>query len=224
MTIGLLLIATGKYDIFLQPLLESVDKYFFPNDDVQVYLFTDKKIKSETITIFPVKHLPFPYPTMYRYRFFTTYAGAIKTDYLFYMDVDMMIVDYVGKEILGDLVAVRHPGYYRGGWGDYGTTKQSLAYVPVPQRKGYYAGGFQGGRRDNYLSAALEMAQNIDIDKSAGVVAMWHDESHWNKYLTTHPFKELTPSYCFPEAVWAKDIPFRPVIKALDKDHAKLRK
>ena len=224
MTVGLLLIATGKYDIFLQPLLESVDKYFFPNDEVQIYLFTDKNYTSKQITIFPIQHRPFPYPTLYRYRFFTTYAGAIKSDYLFYMDVDMLFVDYVGKEILGDLVAVRHPGYFRGGWGDYGTPKNSLAYVNPKERRGYYAGGFQGGRRDNYLSAALGMATNIDIDKSAGIVAQWHDEAHWNKYLTTHPFKELTPSYCFPEAVWAKDIPFRPVIKALDKNHKELRK
>ena len=224
MTVGLLLIATGKYDIFLQPLLESVDKYFFPNDEVHIYLFTDKNYTSRQITIFPIQHRPFPYPTLYRYKFFTTYAGAVKTDYLFYMDVDMLLVDYVGKEILGDLVAVRHPGYFRGGWGDYGTPKNSLAYVNPKGRRGYYAGGFQGGKRDNYLSAALEMAQNIDIDKSAGIVAQWHDESHWNKYLTTHQYKELTPSYCFPEAVWAKDIPFRKVIVALDKDHAKLRK
>ena len=46
MKIGVLIIATGKYDRFVQPFLESVDKYFFKDQEGVVYLFSDKDITS----------------------------------------------------------------------------------------------------------------------------------------------------------------------------------
>ena len=219
--VGILLISTGNYDIFLDPLIESLDKYFLTDHEKQIYLFSDKLLENS----FYVPTLRFPFPTLYRYKWFTQYHQAIDADILYYLDVDMKVVAPVGDEVLPDesgLVAVRHPGYWRGGWGDHGTTKKSLAYVPVNERKQYYAGGFQGGTRDVYLAAAAEMADNIRKDGSHHM-AQWHDESHWNKYLTKHTFKELSPSYCHPEAAWAIDLPFEAKIKALDKNHSKLR-
>ena len=220
MTIGILYIATGKYDIFVPQLLEGINKYFLPNHEKIIYPFTDKGVG------FNVPTMRFPYPTLYRYRWFTQYAAAIEGDVLYYLDVDMSVVAEVGDEILPDetgLVATRHPGFWNGGWGDHGTDKRSEAYVPISQRRGYYAGGFQGGTREAYLSAAAEMAQAISKDERKNVMAHWHDESFWNKYLTTHPFKEISPSYCYPEAEWAKGMPFDKKIIALDKNHKEIR-
>jgi histo-blood group ABO system transferase len=58
------------------------------------------------------------------------------------------------------------------------------------------------------------MRQNIDEDFSHNYIAMWHDESHWNKYLIDNPpEKVLDPGYCYPETmveefykkVWRQD-------------------
>ena len=38
--IGLLVIATGKYDMFVPPLFKSVKKHFMNNHDVTVFVFT----------------------------------------------------------------------------------------------------------------------------------------------------------------------------------------
>ena len=222
MKVGILIISTGRYDVFVGPLLESINKYFLTNHEKQIYHFSDQY----NVDNFFVPHLPFPGPTLCRYQWFVQYRQAIDADVLYYLDVDMRIVAPVGDEILPDetgLVATRHPGFWNGGWGDVGTTKRSTAYVPKAERRAYYCGGFQGGTRSAYLDAAEEMARNINEDKKRGVVATWADESHWNKYLTSHSFKELSPSYCFPEAEWAKGLPFDKKIIALDKDHKALR-
>ena len=42
------------------------------------------------------------------------------------------------------------------------------------------------------------MAEQIDADSTRGITAVWHDESHWNRYLVDHPpTLELSPSYCW---------------------------
>lgn len=226
MRIGLLLVATGKYDIFLQPLIHSVDKWFFRGDNVTIYLFTDKTnlklIHSDriNIVIISIEHKPFPFATLYRYKYFTSAAHLIDTDYVFYSDVDMRFVAHVGREILGDIVAVQHPGFYKGG-GSWENSPRSLAYVGEAYRKSYYAGGFQGGVRDKYMEVCWRNNQMISRDEKKGVIAVWHDESHWNNYLAYNPgFKTLDPSYCYPES-WK--IPFPKRLLALDKDHKAIR-
>ena len=64
----------------------------------------------------------------------------------------------------------------------------------------------------------------IDQDDKNGIVAVWHDESHLNRYLSEtfalDQLKTLTPSYCYPES-W--NLPFKKKILALDKNHAEVR-
>ena len=228
MKTGLLLIATGKYDVFLQPLIDSVDKYFFKDDAVEIFLFADKVpniVHSDRlkITHIPTEHKPFPYSTLYRYKYFHESRDLINTEYVFYCDVDMLFVDHVGHEILPDnasgLVAVQHPGFAKtGGWGSPNVFKESMAYV-APENKGpYCAGGFQGGHRLFYLPTCAGLAVNIDIDENNGIRAEWNDESHWNKCLSVKGYqniKILSHEYCMSDA----DISGSPKLLALTKDH-----
>src|ERR1700733_14191663 len=42
--------------------------------------------------------------------------------------------------------------------------------------------------------------KNVYLDMQQNHIAVWHDESHNNKYFNVHkPTKVLTPDYCFPE-------------------------
>ena len=98
-SIGILIVCTGKYDIFLQPLLDSIDTHFFPKDEVIIYLFWDKeeytlKLSSRmSVICIPTKHLPWPAQTLFRYRYFTEAAPKMKIcEAVYYLDVDMMIV------------------------------------------------------------------------------------------------------------------------------------
>lgn len=146
-----------------------------------------------------------------------------------------------------DLVAVRHPGFcgrYLGDsyaaralrklglpwprrhWldepkrGSYETNPKSTAYVAPHEGKVYFMGGFYGGRTQAFLRMAHTLRDNIDRDLTQGLIAVWHDESHLNRYLIDQAPKQLSPSYGYPES-W--DLPFEPRILLLDKDHERMR-
>lgn len=218
---ALLIIATGKYDKFIKHLLDSADRYFLPGEDVTYVLFTDKPIEynfKRFMMMVPTDHRPWPYATLDRYEIFSQCPVLEGFEYLYYCDADMLFVDTVGKEIFGKRVATIHPGYV-GGVGSPERNHLSTAYIPHLSKNVYYAGGFNGG--SEYLKMCKALAKNIQIDKDNGVMAVWHDESHMNRYLfDNHPDVVLTPSYCYPES-W--DLPFPKKLLALDKDHEKIR-
>jgi hypothetical protein len=53
-----------------------------------------------------------------------------------------------------------------------------------------------------------------------GVLADMADETHWNWYLKSHSYKELSPAYCYPET-W--HIPFEKKILAIKKNYKEVR-
>lgn len=235
--IGLLLIVTGKYDVFLQPLIDTLASHFFTNYEVTIYLFWDKPVyrlllpSRFSIICIPTEHRPFPFSTLYRYKYFVGASEKIHSDYIFYMDVDMLLVGDVSEEILpqendGGLTATGHPGFWING-GSWCTNLGSTAYTPESQRIRYCAGGFQGGETKSYLNACKEMADNISIDESRGIIAEWHDEQHWTKYISIHKHKLLTPEYCMIPEIDVREkcgiSNLTPRIIALTKDHKKIR-
>jgi len=58
------------------------------------------------------------------------------------------------------------------------------------------------------------LREAVEEDEKEGVVALWHDESHINKYILSHPYKMLSPAYCYPED-W--NLPFEKLILIKDK-------
>lgn len=255
MKIALCLIATNKYKQFVQPLISDIEKYFFVNDEVTVHLFTDEishVLHAQQILIkrHEIPPYKFPYATLYRYKIFSDYSDHLLTsDYIFYMDVDMRIQDFVNSEILpksvsgypgNGLIATRHPGFFINNLGSWCEDPKSLAYTHPSLRKKYYAGGFQGGYRSDYLDVIfqlkmridneLEYAKEIGYAMNSGIIAEWHDESFWNFYLSLcNPdyIKELTPEYCMVEDIerrkaWGIDH-LQPKIIALNKNHKEIR-
>jgi uncharacterized protein YlaI len=64
----------------------------------------------------------------------------------------------------------------------------------------YFAGGFFGGSKDEFLKMSDTINSNIDIDLKENRIAIWHDESHMNRYFVTNPPTViLNHSYCYPE-------------------------
>ena len=223
--IGLILISTNKYKIFVKPLIESARNFFLNNHEVTYDLFTDSdefNDLGDDVVINKIEHLEWPMITLYRYKTFVKHKDILSTeDYLFYCDIDMRFVDNIGDEILGDLVATIHPGFL-GGRGTPETKPQSTAYIHPNDELVYYAGGFNGGSSSNFLEMSEQIDKNIDIDSNNGIIAIWHDESHLNKFFTKNkPTTILSPSYCYPES-W--NLNYTKKLLALDKDHESIRK
>jgi histo-blood group ABO system transferase len=224
MKVGLLIIATNKYIDFLQPLISSADQFLLSNHDVTYFIFTNQEIEinsKRNVVKIDVQHREWPWMTLGRYKIFSENSEIIsKMDYLYYSDVDMRFESEVGDEILSDLVATQHPGYY-GSRGTPETNIKSLAYVSENESMQYFAGGFNGGTTKEYLKMSKKISDNIDIDYSNGIIAVWHDESHMNRYFINNtPTKILDPSYCCPEQ--SLDYPNRKLL-ALEKNHNEIR-
>lgn len=200
---------------------------------------SDVKNALEGTTVIDTDAVPWPSPTLMRYHLFLNEEEKLKDyDYLFYMDADMRVVSDVGDEIMGDgLTAALHPMYaLRSQYvPPYEPNKNSTAYIPRPGKvidEGvkqrftpyYYAGGFQGGTADSFLEAMRTMKVNIDKDFDNNYIAIWNDESHWNKFLfEKEPDVVLSPSYVYPDSLvkeyyvplWGRD--YEPKIITLTK-------
>jgi hypothetical protein len=124
----------------------------------------------------------------------------------------------------GGLALVRHPGYFRpmglargafyarhpgtlasdlvlwrtaGGLGAWEDRPASQAFVPRASRRSYLCGGVWFGARDSILRMCSTLADAVEADAEAGLMAVWHDESHLNRYASAHPHAVLGPEYCF---------------------------
>ena len=220
MKIGILVTATWRFIDFFPRLMQSL-AHFCPGHEKQVFLFTDHWDHFDGTTTILIPHVPFPHITLERYHRYVEYRHLYEDcDYVFHFDADMQVIQ-AGDEMLKPLVAVRHPLFYGGG-GSWETRPASTAFVPEDLRQGYYCGGIQGGTPAHYLGMASILAERIDQDRQNGILAEWHDESHWNWFLANHPnvFDELDAGYCYPEE---KTIPFDKKIMALNKDRGKYR-
>lgn len=223
MKIGLLLVSTGKYGDFVQNLIDSADNFFFKSEEVTYYLFTDDLTKdystNRIIVKTKVNSLPWPFPTLYRFKFFNKNKNY-DVDYLFYCDVDMLFSQTVDNNILSRIVGTQHPGYI----GERGTPEQnvnSLAFIYSGDNERYYCGGFWGGETGSMLLMFKILEKNIDTDLLNGIIATWHDESHLNRYfLDNPPTKVLSPSYCYPEGTV---MDYVPILIALNKRHQHYR-
>lgn len=200
MNIGLLIIATGKYKMFLNNLIKTADKYFLKSHNVIYYLFVDElvNIKSDRkVEQIIIEHKPWPFPTLLRYKHFINNSDKLSDlDYIYYIDSDMLFENNVGDEIFGDIVCVAHP-WFIGNRGTPENNPKSLAYIPDQVNFQYMAGAFFGGTKDCILNMFGFISKQIDIDYSRGIIAKWHDESHSNKFFILYSTKVLPPEYCY---------------------------
>ena len=223
--IGLLIICTNKYIKFLEPLIQTADEFFCKEHDITYFIFTNHDIILNTkrkFKIINVEHREWPWMTLGRYKIFTENSNLFDDyEYLFYCDVDMKFVDEVRDEILSDRVATQHP-YQYGKRGAPENNPQSLAYISPNQEMQYFAGGFNGGTKYEFLKMSQEISRNIELDYEKRIIAVWHDESHLNKYFVQNtPTKILNPSYCCHEDWY--DCPFGRKLIALNKNHNEVR-
>lgn len=220
--IGLLVVATGKYIQYVEPLVASAEKFFLKDHNVTYFIFTDQEAPQLPQTIYAF-HPRFGWPldTMKRYNAYYNNRELLKDqDYLFALDADMLFVGEVGDEILGERVATLHPGFI-GQRGTYETNPASKACIEDEEGLHYYAGGFYGGSRETFFDMIASLIDGIEDDLSRDVIAVWHDESHWNRYCVDHPPTViLSPSYCYPEN-W--ELNYTKKIIALDKNHVQMR-
>jgi len=226
MKIAVLYICTGLYSEFWKGFYESSQKYFFINEEVEYFVFTDSSsIKSTSdITKIHKECKGFPMDSLFRFAMFLEIKDQLsKFDYIFFFNSNMQFVDYVAHEILpseneNNLTAGVSPGYYQtnSAFFPYERNKKSFAYIPYIKDYNYtyYMGGLNGGKSTEFLDLIETCANWIEKDYAKHIIAIYHDESHLNKYLLNKKVKVLTPDYGMPEG-WAFNM--KPKIIIRDK-------
>jgi histo-blood group ABO system transferase len=228
MKICILTIATNKYLQFVEELYDSIEKNFLNGHEISCLLFTDHEVEtSDNVRVHYIDHEPWPMPTLKRYNYFVKEKEFIlQHDYCFYFDADMRVDNFVGDEVLSDLVGTQHPyqSFHSIEKMSYDRNPKSLAYVPLGEGKNYYAGGFNGGSTKSFIEMSEVIADRVNKDLEKDVIALWHDESHMNRYMIDNPpTLTLTPSYCFAEEFYGTDYPHEPKIIALRRNKDELR-
>lgn len=204
--VALVCICTGtRYWPFAKGMLESAQKFFLKSHDVDYFMWSDiPEGTTYGATVFETEATEWPFPTLMRYHLFLQQEEKLREyDYVFYCDADMLFVGEIGDEILGEgLTAACHPMYFfkKGLKFPLEPNYNSSAYIKIPQH--YFAGGFQGGKTEEFIKAMKVMKANISKDFNINYTAIWNDESHFNRYLFDNPPSViLTPSYVYPDSL-----------------------
>lgn len=233
-TIGILYICTGKYDIFWKEFYLSSEQYFMQSNNytIQYYVFTDSKHlfdeeNNPNIHKIEQTNLGWPNNTLKRFDIFLRIKKQLikETDYLYFFNANLLFKKAVNEEFLppkdgNGLVGTLHPGFFNKTASEftYERSSESTAYIAQNEGVHYYAGGLSGGRTKEYLILCETLKKQVECDEEKQIIAIWHDESHINKYFLNHPPYTLSPAYLYPEG-WS--IPFEPIILIRDKSDKK---
>jgi len=239
MKVAIAFIGTSKYLNFLPKYYENIEKYFLPNVEKTFIVFTDGQLNDLPKNIIPYyqEHLEWPSITLKRFQILNKARDEIvKNDWLVFIDADALVVNEITEEEFftnKELFGVHHPCHalsmppHNKLPGAFETNHLSLAYVDVEKEfpKVYYQGCLWGGKVPQVLNMIDDLENRINVDLEKNVIAVWHDESHINKYFIEHQnqVNTLGPEYAYPE-VFAGYCEFDPKIVHLAKDNSKYQK
>jgi len=238
-TIGIFYICTGRYNIFWEGFFESSEKFFLAKSgyDKHYFVFTDASTlpyeDNHRVRKIYQEQLEWPHITLSRFKIFQKALPELSNvHYIYFFNANMVFVNHVGTEILPEMrqeyTFLLHPYFIDKPVEEYPYERnpRSLAYIPKEIGKYYFQGALNGGIAKSYLNMVNELRRRVDEDMTNDVMAVWHDESHLNKYAVEHEaeIKPLSPAYGYPEG-W--NLPFDKRIISLDKGkyggHAFLR-
>jgi hypothetical protein len=206
----------------------NVNLHLFTNDVGRAREWCSNNLRIP-VSFYQVENYGWPDATLLRYKVMLSLPIAEISDTVAYLDSDSLIVSKMTLESLpfldsNSMTLIRHPGYWRptslamfyvknsrllfrdmfriisyGGIGAWEKRRKSNAFVKRKYRKKYFCGGFWYGPRTEFFKMVNVLAETVESDSRNGIVAVWHDESHLNKWASTNPFNSLDPSYCFAE-------------------------
>ncbi|XP_028717481.2 histo-blood group ABO system transferase-like [Peromyscus leucopus] len=213
-TVGLTVFAIKKYVVFLKLFLETAEQHFMVGHKVTYYVFTDHPADvpqvplgaGRKLVVLTVRNYTrWQDVSMHRMEMISHFSERRflhEVDYLVCADVDMKFSDHVGVEILSALFGTLHPSFYSSSREafTYERRPQSQAYIPRNKGDFYYMGAFFGGSVLEVYHLTKACHEAMVQDKANGIEAVWHDESHLNKYLLYHkPTKVLSPEYMWDQ-------------------------
>ena len=211
--IAIFYICTGKYDIFWNDFFASSENHFCRGHQKHYFVFTDSTAitPGENVTVIYQDNLGWPMIACYRYRILLRMEKELGGfDLMAFFNANALFVADISREDffgggVRSLVCAQHPLFYENpAEAPFEKRPGSTAFVPDNNRKRYCQSAISAGTKDEYLSMLHELADNTETDLNNGIVAAWHDESHWNAYINNNRSAEdvlnvLSLSFIYPE-------------------------
>lgn len=203
--VAILTVATGKYISLFDRLQKSIFDKFLPKHQKTIFLFTDVDFEqSDFIKIKKITHLPWPLNTLLRFHYFSSIVDELKNyDLIYYIDSDILVHDFTDNEIIpinNEIIAAKHY-WFENSIGTYeSSNRNSTAYVDESTLSigKYCQACFFGAKTLDFIKLNSTLCNNINTDLKNNTIAVWHDESHFNKYLLNTPCKRLHTGYTHP--------------------------
>jgi lipopolysaccharide biosynthesis glycosyltransferase len=196
-------------EMFLPSFLRALQKNFCPGTSKDVRLMMvgpHDGLLSETMNRLcpPVRVLSGVDEGSVHERMVRNAESWKQADYVYLMRPQMLVQVPVREEVLGDLVAVLHPGFYDKSREKftYEWRHQSAAYVAPHEGRAYVTAAWWGGRTAFFAAALERMVEMERMDQRTGIKAVWAEESYWNRQCVDHPPTNLLPpSYAWTAAL-----------------------
>ena len=225
---AIIFIGTNKYLDFFPKYYESCEEFLFPDLRKQYYVFTDGGIVGDQIpdhiTAIQIPHKDWPAITLERFHTILLAEELLKEhEWLLFLDADMQVNSVVfSEEVLDDdkdFVAVHHPCHYNTGTGTFERRPESEACVTGEPLQ-YYQGCLWGGKMSEVIPMMKLLKDRVDKDYGNDIIAVWHDESHLNKFFIENQDRvfAIPPDYAFPEIY--PNYPYKRKIIHLAKDNS----
>ncbi len=226
--IAICFIGTNKYYNFFENYYKSAKQKFLTDCEKKFLLFTDKDVQvPDDVSLYKIEHKNWPFITLMRFKIINLAEEEIKKyDWFVFVDADMFFNEPVKYEDFFDdsksLFGVQHPGFIDS-IGTFEFNKNSLAAVDVTSDNlsTYWQGCLWGGKVNHALRMTKELEKRIDHDLKNNIIAVWHDESHMNKYFIEnfHNVNTLDSGFAYPEK-WI--LPFNKKIIHIHKNNGAL--
>ena len=224
---AIIFIGTNKYLNFFPKYYETCEEFLFPDLRKQYFVFTDGELEGElpeNITYVQIPHKDWPAITLERFHTILQAEELLKEhEWLLFIDADMRVDSVVfSEEVLDDdkdFVAVHHPCHYNTGTGTFERRPESEACVTGEPLQ-YYQGCLWGGKMSEVIPMMKLLKDRVDKDYGNDIIAVWHDESHLNKFFIENQDRvfAIPPDYAFPEIY--PNYPYKRKIIHLAKDNS----
>uniref|UniRef100_A0A287D264 Alpha 1,3-galactosyltransferase 2 n=1 Tax=Ictidomys tridecemlineatus TaxID=43179 RepID=A0A287D264_ICTTR len=223
---------------YLARFLESAEEHFMVGQRVVYYVFTERPAAVPRVALGPSRQLRVQYVVRERRwqdvsmaRMGTLHealGGRLgrEAHFVFCMDVDQYFSSAFGPEALAESVAQLHAWHYRWPRWLLPFERNSRSAAAVAQGEGdfYYHAALFGGSVAAVRRLTAHCARAQQQDRERGLEALWHDESHLNKYFWLHkPTKVLSPEFCWSLDIGPRPEIHRPRLLSAPKEYAILR-
>lgn len=197
MKFAIVIISTNKYKKFLKPLIDSLDKYFNPSGGKKYFLFTDEKLdwfdNHSLIDWTGIEDNTNKYLIIVKkFHYINEYFNKLKQyDYILYIDSDMELVNTITEDMF-DLkdkkyFSVNHSSNLVNP--NFWTVEKnplSTAYLGERNDSIYIHACVFGAKSSHMEYMANTIKNNVNTDLKNGIIAIWTDESHLNRFFVDH--------------------------------------